>query len=131
MAAFSPRDFHCTQQALVIRNRNLTLFFLDSFFSRIITVKKILRPPRRCAARLLILLIFILCNDLQDELKFIKTPPLFPAFPPRDFYSTSLTLEIRNRNLPVNLFYSISVTFFLRRITVEQILRHPRRLRFN
>ena len=31
--------------------------------------------------------------------------PLFPAFPPRDFYSTSLTLEIRNRNLPVNLFY--------------------------
>ena len=92
-------------------------------------VKKILRPPRRCAARLLILLIFILCNDLQDELKFVKTPPLFPAFPPRDFYSTSLTLEIRNRNLPVNLFYFGH--FFLRRITVERILRHPRRLRFN
>ena len=32
MAAFSPRDFHCTQQALVIRNRNLTLSFFGFFF---------------------------------------------------------------------------------------------------
>ena len=46
-----------------------------------------------------------LCNDWQDELKLIKSPPLSPAFLPRGFYSKCLALEIRNRHLPANLFH--------------------------
>ena len=55
-----------------------------------------------------------LCNDWQDELKLIKSPPLSPAFLPRGFYSKCLALEIRNRHLPVNLFH---FGYFFRRIT--------------